>query len=237
MDNDSTGKNGGLSLAERARRGDELELHEVMALEFPTAKSYEDRQQPRYKGWQSAIEAAIEFELLVPRKEPRREVIIMAIGGRHTSPADHYGTIIHYWIDRASYQAWRTSQPEPPTSSFISLWLGATPAVETLPPAEPSIPESIAKGGAAEKSRKTIALVTAENAALVALRKELEREPTAYQWVKYWRDGKDTEGTIKEITKTHVIWIGKDNQTHRTALTTMNTRFTEAKKRNPFKPS
>lgn len=181
MSNDSTGKTGPLSLAERARRGDVLELHEVMALEFPTAKSYEDRQQPRYKGWQSAIEAAIEFGLLVPRKEPRREVIAITGLGRRTSPVDHYDTITHYWIDCTSYQAWRTSQPEPPTGSFISLWLGATPAVETLPPAEPippalptlpaeqtattarpaepSIPEPIAKGGAAEKIVALLALL------------------------------------------------------------------------------
>ena len=241
MSNDSTGKTGPLSLADRHKQGllgddMELPLSEVMELEFPGEQMMRGMWTPEYTRWQGLIVAACRFGLL-GKDEKTRGV---------------------WCIPRDAYRTWRTSQPEPPTGSFISLWLGATPAVETLPPAlptlpaepsrpeqtattarpaEPSIPEPIAKGGAAEKSRKTIALVTAENAALVALRKELEREPTAYQWVKYWRDGKDTEGTIKEITKTHVIWIGKDNQTHRTALTTMNTRFTEAKKRNPFKPS
>ncbi len=199
MDNYSTRKRGRLSPEERAKHdrlsladrakqgllGDELELHEVMGLEFPTATSFKDKEQPRYKEWENTIKAAIRFGFF-GREEPRLEVIHIP---RQGEPG--YGTIIHYWIDRKGYQAWRTSQPEPPTGSFISLWLGATPAVETLPPAEPippalptlpaepsrpepsrpeptattarpakpSRPEQTAKGGAAEKIVALLALL------------------------------------------------------------------------------
>ena len=114
--------------------------------------------------------------------------------------------------------------------------LAATPIPTAEPTALAVLPEPVATGGSAASIRE-IALVDAENAALVALRKELKHEPTARQWLNYWRNGKDTEGTIKEVTGSHVVWVGKDNQIHLTALTTMNTRFGKAKKRNPFTPA
>jgi hypothetical protein len=120
----------------------------------------------------------------------------------------------------------------PPTAESI-------PPLETSPPESPASaarPASVAKGGTVKTTRE-IALVVAENAALAALRKELKHEPTANQWLNYWKNGKDTEGTIKEVTRSEVVWTGKDNQIHRTALTTMNNRFSNAKKRNPFTPS
>jgi hypothetical protein len=181
MDNDSTRNEARLSLAERAKHGFELESHEIMALEFPTAKSYEDRQQPRYKGWQSAIEAAIEFGFLVPRKEPTTVVVPQivstrrfyrgALDGAPPPILQKGGSYIstRYWIDRKSYQAWRISQSNPPTGSFVHLWLGAMPGPEPTEsiPVETSLPElpgparpaTVAKGGAAEKEAALLALL------------------------------------------------------------------------------
>ena len=151
-------------------------------------------------------------------------------------------------LNRESYRAWRNTCPADLLSplSQINKWLGATPTTESIPP-ETSLPESpisltrLASVTKLEKQQRNdddgIALVVAENAALAALRKELKHEPTANQWLNYWKSGKDTEGTIREVTKSHVVWTGKDNQIHRTALTTMNNRFSKAKKRNPFTPS
>ncbi len=150
-------------------------------------------------------------------------------------------------LDRETYLAWRNACPARLLSdlSHIGAWLVETSLPESIPPVETSLPESpasvarpasVAKGGTV-KTTHEIALVVAENAALAALRKELKHEPTANQWLNYWKNGKDTEGTIKEVTRSEVVWTGKDNQIHRTALTTMNNRFSNAKKRNPFTPS
>ena len=164
MSNDSTGKTGPLSLADRHKQGllgddMELPLSEVMELEFPGEQMMRGMWTPEYTRWQGLIVAACRFGLL-GKDEKTRGV---------------------WCIPRDAYRTWRTSQPEPPTGSFISLWLGATPAVETLPPAEPippalptlpaeqtattarpaepSIPEPIAKGGAAEKIVALLALL------------------------------------------------------------------------------
>ena len=163
MSNDSTGKTGPLSLADRHKQGllgddMELPLSEVMELEFPGEQMMRGMWTPEYTRWQGLIVAACRFGLL-GKDEKTRGV---------------------WCIPRDAYRTWRTSQPEPPTGSFISLWLGATPAVETLPPAEPippaepsrpeqtattarpaepSIPEPIAKGGAAEKIAALLALL------------------------------------------------------------------------------
>ena len=167
----NTGNAEKLPLAERARRGllgDALELHEVMTLEFPTATSYQARQQPRYKDWQAAIEAAIRFGLLGAMEDPRRQVVMITGIGQGKPPTDHYGTVTYYWIDRASYQAWRMNQADKPAGSFITLWLGAMPALpESILPVETSLPElpcpalpaTVAQGGAAEKKAALLTLL------------------------------------------------------------------------------
>ena len=244
MDNDSTRNDARLSLVERARRGllgDALELHEVMTLEFPTAKSYEDRQQPRYKGWQSAIEAAIEFGFLVPRKEPTTVVVPQivstrrfyrgALDGAPPPILQKGGSYIstRYWIDRKSYQAWRISQSNPPTGSFVHLWLGATPGPE---PAASILPESIP---AESLEPAGIALVEAENAALVALRKRLKREPDFEEFWHYLTT-EDETGTVADFTDDRVDWVGKSGKACSTSKSTFRNRLTAAKKRNPFTP-
>ncbi len=232
----STGNPACLPLAERARLGmladePELSLPEVLALEHPADSAAR-------KALSAAIRAALQYGDLAYRQERherQRKAARWIISYR--DPPEKVVTDVSYsqWIAKDAYTAWRAQCPkhllsEPPLSK-IEKWLGATP--ETLPalPAtlpETSLPESVADNG--------IALVVAENAALKALRKELKHEPTAHQWLKYWKEGKDTEGTIQEVTENFVAWVGKDMNIHRTALTTMRNRFTEARKRNPFTP-
>mgnify|MGYP003608479265 CR=1 FL=1 len=189
MNNDSTRNGGRLSLQERAARGllslqensellslqervargllpsePELLLSELMKLEFPSHTSYEERQQPEYKGWHKAIEAAIGFKLLKARDEELTEQLRVITGlGRHGEETRHFGTITRYWITRENYRAWRLTQNNPPAGSFIHLWLGATPATESIPPIETSLPEPArparAKGCAAEKTAALLALL------------------------------------------------------------------------------
>lgn len=138
MDNNSTRKTGPLSLPERARLGLELPTWEIMALEFPTATSWEDRQQPKYESWRKTIDVAIRFGLLVAREETVEELFTASISreGR-ISKTDH--TVTHYWVTPENYRDWRNIQANPPEGSIIHVWLGATPAIES-PPAEPILP-------------------------------------------------------------------------------------------------
>ena len=143
MDNDSTRNSGRLSLAERAKRGLELLTWEIMELEFPAYTSYEERQQPEYKGWHKAIEAAIRLEVLEKRPEQVKILLYASIPKigflsdvpRHP-PREVYETETRYWIAREPYRQWRLTQPNPPAGSLIHLWLGATPATESIPPVE-----------------------------------------------------------------------------------------------------
>ena len=146
MDNDSTRNSGRLSLAERAKRGWELLTREIMELEFPAYTSYEDRQQPEYKGWHKAIEAAIRLEFLEKRPEQVEILLYASIpkidflsGVPLRPPREVYGTETRYWITRENYRQWRLTQPNPPAGSLIHLWLGATPGMAVSLPAE-SIP-------------------------------------------------------------------------------------------------
>ena len=109
-------------------------------------------------------------------------------------------------------------------------WLA--PAAESIPPVETSMPEPArparAKGG--------IALIEAEDAALVALRKELKREP---DFDEFWDclTTKDETGTVADSNDVSLQWIGKSNRPCSTAKSTFRNRLTAAKKRNPFTPS
>ena len=222
MNNDSTRNGGRLSLQERAARGllslqensellslqervargllpsePELLLSELMKLEFPSHTSYEERQQPEYKGWHKAIEAAIGFKLLKARDEELTEQLRVITGlGRHGEETRHFGTITRYWITRENYRAWRLTQNNPPAGSFIHLWLGATPATESIPPVETSLPEPArparAKGGADKKT-----------AALLALLDEVDKR-AAEQGAGFNRDSlPGTKKEFHELLKAH----------------------------------
>ncbi len=68
-------------------------------------------------------------------------------------------------ISREAYQAWRAQCPARLLSdlSHIGAWLGATPATESIPPIETSLPEPArparAKGGSAKKRAALLALL------------------------------------------------------------------------------
>lgn len=119
-----------LPLAERARRGllasePELPLSEILALEFPL-----DNPQapgPDYRRWQRAIETAEARGLL-------KAVFVDVLCQGKLCPSGEFQ------VERESYRAWRNRQSSAPVDSDISLWLGATPAVETSLPE--SLPES-----------------------------------------------------------------------------------------------
>lgn len=104
-------------------------------------------------------------------------------------------------------------------------WL--PPPAESIPPVETSLPEL---------PERVIALVEAENAALVALRKALKREPDFDEFWDYLTR-KDETGTIADFTDSRLDWIGHSGKSCSTAKSTIRNRLTAAKKRNPFTPS
>ena len=263
MSNDSTGKPGPLSLVERAKQGLLLSEHylaysDVLFLEC-------DAESEKSKAFNRVLSNAIQFGDVKTRKDVKKFSFVRTIpdhdvwmlgcvGDRPTKRVIENRPVTTVLIEREAYRAWRAQCPKSLLSEFsqIEKWLGATPAVETIPPAEPippteptattarpaepSRPETIAKGGAAEKSRKTIALVEMENAALVALRKELEREPDFDEFWDYLTTRDDT-GTVADCTNDRLDWIGRSEKSCSTAKATIRNRLTQAKRRNPFKPS
>jgi hypothetical protein len=137
------------------------------------------------------------------------------------------------FVHRDNYRIWRTSQSEPPADSKIHLWLGAMPAIEStpvapIPPAKPNAKPKDTDDG--------IALVGMENAALIALRKELKREPDFDEFWHYLTTRDDT-GTVADCTDDRLYWIGKASSSCDTAKSTIRNRLTKAKKRNPYTPS
>lgn len=129
-----------------------------------------------------------------------------------------------YTVTREAYRAWRAQCPAKLLSPFsqVTKWLGATP--EPSPPTAPPKPRF-----------KEIALVEAENEALLALRKELKREPDFDEFWDYLTH-RDETGTVADSTDDRLMWTGKDGRNCETAKVTMRNRLTAAKKRNPFKP-
>ena len=117
------------------------------------------------------------------------------------------------------------------------LWLDASSELE----AKPIKPTSVSQGESDKSEQgavatRQIALVEAENAALAALRKELNRKPSFEEFWDYIIERDDT-GTIADHTDDRLMWTGKDGRDCETAKSTMRNRFAEAKKRNPFNPS
>ena len=240
MNNDSTRNGGRLSLQERAARGllslqensellslqervargllpsePELLLSELMKLEFPSHTSYEERQQPEYKGWHKAIEAAIGFKLLKARDEELTEQLRVITGlGRHGEETRHFGTITRYWITRENYRAWRLTQNNPPAGSFIHLWLGATPATESIPPVETSLPEPARPASVAKpkKRRRDDALTHAIRAALAVLSPNGGPLPSPRKLFDYLKES-DSTRTITGLSNDGkaLMWAGKVN--------------------------
>lgn len=144
-----------------------------------------------------------------------------------------------WMIDREAYREWRTTCPLkllPGSSRRIDLWLGATPSAETILPAETSLHEPVAQGGAVRPATRQIALVDTENAALLILRSELKREPGFEEFWDYLTTRDDT-GTVADSTDDALMWIGKDGRNCTTSIGSMRNRLTKARKRNPFTPS
>jgi len=133
------------------------------------------------------------------------------------------------------YRAWREKCPASLLSerTKIHKWLGAMPAIEStpvapIPPAKPNAKPKDTDDG--------IALVGMENAALIALRKELKREPDFDEFWHYLTTRDDT-GTVADCTDDRLYWIGKASSSCDTAKSTIRNRLTKAKKRNPYTPS
>ena len=217
MDNDSTGKPARLSLAQRAACGLPIDLSRKAGLDIDDVCWLE---HPDDAAQQARLCAKLETAIgLYPRLARP-----FSIGG---CPAG-------WLIRRSAYRAWRTARS--PSSllsetSDITLWLGATPGpepAESIPPVETSLPELPTIGG--------IALVEAENAALVALRKALKREPDFEEFWDYLTN-KDETGTVADFTDNRLDWIGKSGKSCSTSRRSFRNRLTAAKKRNPFTPS
>ncbi len=151
MDNDSTRNDGPLSLAERARLGllllePALRLDDIAELECP-----ERRYGPKAEAWIKRLEAACKW------------------GDLQLEPGEIYDPFGGWpYISRENYRTWRATQHNLPADSQITKWLGATPAVEALPPVEPSLPElpvlavlpeTVATGVAAEKRAALLCLL------------------------------------------------------------------------------
>jgi len=99
-------------LMERVRRGLDLELVGIMALEFPTAAL----DDPAYQDWVRNIEAAIWAGELPTRLE--------AFDGY--LPATE-------WISQRDYLKWRHTQTDCPPRSKIHLWKAAPQKKQPLP--------------------------------------------------------------------------------------------------------
>ena len=238
MDNDSTVNGGPLSLAARAKQGlllsePDLALDEVLQLEHPTDRAARNALS-------RAIRAALKFGSLTgtPVSQPWQKTVLKADGGwlggnpgwDRKRPVTLSGETKTVLIDHDSYRQWRAQCPARLLSdlSYIGAWLGATPALpESIPPVETSLPEL---------PERAIALVEAENAALVALRKALKREPDFEEFWDYLTT-KDETGTVADYTNDRLDWIGHSGKSCSTAKNTCRNRLTTAKKRNPFTPS
>ena len=99
-------------LMERVRQGLDLELDDIMRLEFPTAAP-DDRF---YRDWRRNVEAAIWSGELPTRLEDFDGHL----------PADE-------WISPRDYLKWRRTQPDCPPRSKIHLWKAVSQKKQPLP--------------------------------------------------------------------------------------------------------
>ena len=256
-----TGNEQKLPLAERARRGllasePELSVTEISELEHPTDSAAR-------KGFHAALCVECDFGSLTAEKKLYHDyhepLVIESVPGIHAefysvldeafsdsprrsrAPTD-WSTPPVWVVSRESYRAWRAQCPATLLSALskIGKWLGATPVPESLPVEslpEPIPPvESLPVESLPESPKGSIALVEAENSALVALRKALKREPDFEEFWDYLTT-KDETGTVADCTADRLDWIGKSEKACSTSKRTIRNRLTAAKKRNPFTPS
>lgn len=100
-DEQDTGNPARLPLADRARRGDDLEIHEILELEFPGGGNPDDQRR-----WRQLIEQAIRFDVLPTRLEADDDGCL---------PATEL-------ICRRDYLARRDRQSGLPVNSLIEAW-------------------------------------------------------------------------------------------------------------------
>lgn len=90
--------------------------------------------------------------------------------GRAIATAIKFGDVVatvsasKILIERESYRNWRARCPESLLSplSQIQKWLGATPAVEIIPPVENSLPETVAKLTESQQDKRDCQAIAAE---------------------------------------------------------------------------
>lgn len=195
MDNDSTRNGGLLSLVERAKQGHLLTCATLDSFYIAVLR-YPSRDNARIAERQ-LIRAIEQGKLPRPNQTTNYRFDLsnstsLTITGYHISKRDYREYLVLQQL---------VGNPIPAESLEYSCWLGATPATESIPPVETSLPEPLrpasAKGG--------IALVEAENASLVALRKALKREPDFEEFWVYLTT-KDETGTVADFTDNR--WIG-----------------------------
>ena len=225
----NTGKPARLSLSERAKQGllllePELALGDLVQLEHPTDRAAR-------MALSRAIKAAIAYgDLAASIRQWERPGLTVNRDWLRLPPLQHKPTqCSEHLLERETYRQWRAQCPANLLSPLtkIQKWLGATPPAASIPPVETSLPESL---------ERAIALVEAENAALVALRKALKREPDFEEFWDYLTT-QDETGTVADCTDNRLDWIGHAGKSCSTAKSTIRNRLTAAKKRNPFTPS
>ena len=225
----NTGKPARLSLSERAKQGllllePELALGDLVQLEHPGDPAARNALS-------RAIRAAIQYgDLTATTRQWQRPGLLVNRDWLRLPPLQHKPTqCSEHLLERETYRQWRAQCPANLLSPLtkIQKWLGATPPAASIPPVETSLPESL---------ERAIALVEAENAALVALRKALKREPDFEEFWDYLTT-QDETGTVADCTDNRLDWIGHAGKSCSTAKSTIRNRLTAAKKRNPFTPS
>lgn len=209
MNDDSTGNDGPLSLAERAAKGllpDSLSIFEIAELELPTAPAVR-------KALSSAIRAAVAYgDLHAPIKEETIPARLQRRDFLRLPPIEIPAkTISINVIDRESYRAWRAQCPATLLSplSQIHKWLGATPAVETIPPVEPflSLPE---------KRQRQDALSHAISAAIAVLSPSGGPLPQPKVLFEYLRTSDKTK-TVIDSSKEQLTWYSAETGRKQTA--------------------
>ncbi len=130
-----TGNPERLPLAERARRGllageSELYIHEIAELEYPnlTDKTERDSFERLLHG------------LVIHGLFPGCSMRILERSEYRLCPVKNRVTIVAWSVPREPYRTWRATQPNPPASSIIHLWLGTIPTPANLPQSKPASP-------------------------------------------------------------------------------------------------
>ena len=228
----NTGKPARLSLSERAKQGllllePELALGDLVQLEHPTDRAAR-------MALSRAIKAAIAYgDLAASIRQWERPGLTVNRDWLRLPPLQHKPTqCSEHLLERETYRQWRAQCPARLLSdlSHIGAWLG-----DLVKPARPATPEPV-ENSLPESLERAIALVEAENAALVALRKALKREPDFEEFWDYLTT-QDETGTVADCTDNRLDWIGHAGKSCSTAKSTIRNRLTAAKKRNPFTPS